>query len=39
MTRIDLIPERTADGTVVLRAVVKSPGARLRELIRRLVRA
>jgi hypothetical protein len=39
MARIDFIPERTADGTVVLRAVVKGRSARLRELVRRLMRA
>jgi hypothetical protein len=37
MARIELIPERTADGTVILRAVVRGPVARLRELVRRLV--
>ena len=37
MERIDLVPERTADGTIVLRAVVRSPIERLRRYLRRLV--
>ena len=37
MERIDLVPERTADGTIVLRAVVPSPIERLRRFLRRLV--
>jgi hypothetical protein len=37
MARIELIPERTADGTVIFRAVVRGPAARLRELVRRLI--
>jgi hypothetical protein len=37
MARIELIPERTADGTVILRAVVRGPAQRLREFLRRLV--
>ena len=37
MTRIELIPERTADGTVILRAVVRERAPRLRELLRRLI--
>ena len=37
MERIDLVPERTADGTIVLRAVVRSPIERLRRFLRRLV--
>ena len=36
MERIDLVPERTADGTIVLRAVVRSPIERLRRFLRRL---
>ena len=36
MERIDLVPERAADGTVVLRAVVRSPIERLRRFLRRL---
>jgi hypothetical protein len=35
MTRIELIPERRADGTVVLRAVVLGPLERLRRFLRR----
>jgi hypothetical protein len=38
MPRIDLIPERTADGTVIYRAIVRGRSTRLRELLRRLVR-
>jgi len=37
MARVELLPERTADGTVVLRAVVRGPLERLRELARRLL--
>jgi hypothetical protein len=37
MARIDFIPERTADGTVILRAVVRGRADRLRELLRRLI--
>lgn len=37
MTRIDLVPEHTADGTIILRAVVRSPVERLRRFLRRLV--
>jgi hypothetical protein len=38
VTRVELVPERTADGTVVLRAVVRGPIERLRRLMRRLAR-
>jgi hypothetical protein len=37
MARIDFVPEPTADGTIVLRAVVRSPIERLRRFLRRLV--
>jgi hypothetical protein len=37
MTRLELIPERTADGTIVLRAVELGPLERLRRLVRRLL--
>jgi hypothetical protein len=36
MTRIELVPERSANGTIVLRAVVRGPVERLRRLLRRL---
>jgi hypothetical protein len=36
MKRIELVPERQSDGTVILRAVVRGPGEWLRRLIRRL---
>ena len=36
MSRIELIPERRADGTVVLRAVLLGRAERLRRLLRRL---
>ena len=39
MTRVELIHERTADGTIVLRPVVLGPIERLRRLLRRLVPA
>jgi hypothetical protein len=39
MERIELIPERRPDGTVVLRAVLLGPAERLRRLMRRLARA
>jgi hypothetical protein len=39
VSRIDLVPERRADGTVVFRAVVRSPGERLRRFIRRFLLA
>jgi hypothetical protein len=35
MNRLELVPERRADGTVVLRAVVVGPLERLRRLLRR----
>jgi hypothetical protein len=38
MTRMELIQERSADGTIVLRAVVLGPAERLRRLVRRLTR-
>jgi|RhiMethySRZTD1v2_1073278.scaffolds.fasta_scaffold775694_3 hypothetical protein len=38
MTRIELIPTRTADGSVVLKAVVVGPLERLRRLALRLAR-
>jgi hypothetical protein len=37
MARVEFVAERTADGTVVLRAVVRSPLERLRRLARRLL--
>jgi hypothetical protein len=37
MTRIELIPSRNADGTVVLRAVAIGPVERLRRRLRRLL--
>jgi hypothetical protein len=36
MSRIELVPERTPDGTIVLRAVVRERAKRLRRLARRL---
>jgi hypothetical protein len=36
MPRIELIPERRADGTIVLRAAALGPLERLRRLLRRL---
>ena len=36
VTKIELVPERTADGAVVLRAAVIGPLERLRRLLRRL---
>ncbi|MGI8781996.1 MAG: hypothetical protein ACR2L8_17840 [Solirubrobacteraceae bacterium] len=36
MTHIELIPERRADGTVVLRAVAVPPLERLRRFLRRI---
>jgi hypothetical protein len=36
MNRIELVPERRPDGTIILRAVVHRPGERLRRWIRRL---
>ena len=38
MTRYELIPSRTPDGTVVLRAVAVGPVERLRRRLRRLLR-
>ena len=38
MTRFELIPSRTADGTVILRAVAIGPVERLRRHLRRLLR-
>jgi len=37
MARIELIPERTPEGMIVLRGVVLGPLERLRRLLRRLV--
>jgi hypothetical protein len=39
MKRFELIPERTADGSVVLRAIVHGPFERLRRLLQRLTRS
>jgi hypothetical protein len=39
MAHIELIPTRTADGTVVLRAAVVGHAERLRRLLRRLTAA
>jgi len=39
MSQVELIHERTADGTIVLRPVVLGPIERLRRLIRRLAPA
>jgi hypothetical protein len=39
VTRIELVPERRGDGSVVLRAVVLGPVERLRRIIRRLIRS
>jgi hypothetical protein len=38
MERIDLIPERKPDGTIVLRAVVIGPVERLRRLLHLIAR-
>jgi hypothetical protein len=35
MARIELIPERRPDGTIVLRAAVRGPLERFRRLVRR----
>ena len=35
MTRIELVPERTANGTIVLRVVERGPLERLRRAVRR----
>lgn len=37
MSRIDLIPERQSNGTIVLRGGVVGPLERLRRFVRRLV--
>jgi hypothetical protein len=37
MTRFELVPERRADGTIVLRPVELGPLERLRRLVRRLM--
>jgi hypothetical protein len=37
MTRLELIPERRSDGTVVLRAVERGPLERLKRFVRRLL--
>jgi len=39
MPRIELIPHRTPDGSVILRAVVRRRGDALRRFLRRLVPA
>jgi hypothetical protein len=39
VAKVDLIQERTADGTIVLRPVVLGPVERLRRLVRWLVAA
>jgi hypothetical protein len=36
MARFELIPSRTPDGTVVLRAIAVGPAERLRRFFRRL---
>jgi hypothetical protein len=36
VNRIELVPERRSDGTLVLRAVALGPVERLRRLLRRL---
>jgi hypothetical protein len=36
VNRVELVAERRADGTVVLRAVLLGPAERLRRLLRRL---
>jgi hypothetical protein len=38
MTRIEFLPERRPDGSVVLRAIVLRPVERLRRLLRRAAR-
>ena len=38
MSRVELIPERTADGRIVLRAVELGPLERLRRYLRRMAR-
>jgi hypothetical protein len=39
MTQVEFVPERTADGTVVLRARVVGAVERLRRLARRLMQS
>jgi hypothetical protein len=39
MPRVELIPERRSDGTIVLRAVERGPLERLKKLARDLLRA
>jgi hypothetical protein len=38
MPRIELIPERRSDGTIVLRAVERGPLERLKQFVRDLLR-
>jgi hypothetical protein len=38
MTRVELVPERRADGRIVLRAVERGPVERLRRFLHRLLR-
>jgi hypothetical protein len=38
MVQIDLVPQRTSDGSVALRAVVIGPGERVRRFLRKLRR-
>jgi hypothetical protein len=38
MPRVELIPERRSDGTIVLRAVERGPLERLKRLVRDLLR-
>ena len=38
MTRLELIPERRSDGSIVLRAVERGPLERLRQFVRDLLR-
>jgi hypothetical protein len=38
MAHIELIPHVTPDGRIVLQGVARSPGERVRELLRRLRR-
>jgi hypothetical protein len=39
MTRLELIPERRSDGTIVLRAVEHGPLERLKRFVKRLLAA
>jgi hypothetical protein len=39
VTRVELVPERRADGTIVLHVIELGPVERLRRLIRTLVRS